>query len=59
MLIKLEGCVKIMIKNEMVKENAVFVLESDHILSLDKYSTSFKIKEYEYGKTYITILNKL
>ena len=47
------------IGNKMAKENVVFILESDHELSLNKYSMNFKIKEYEYGKTYITILSKL
>ena len=54
-----EHIVDFMINNNMVKENVVFILESDHELSLDKYSSQFKIKEYEYGKTFITILNKL
>ena len=54
-----EHIIDFMINNKMLKENAIFVLESDHVLNVSKYSTSFKIKEYEYGKTYITILCRL
>lgn len=53
-----EQIINFMIDNNMTKENVVFVLESDHELSLNKFE-QFLLKEYEYGKTYITILSKL
>lgn len=53
-----EQVINFMIDNNMIKENVVFVLESDHELSLNKFE-QFLVKEYEYGKTYITILSKL
>ena len=49
--------VDLLIKREMLKENAILILESDHVLDINKFN-NFKIKQYEYGKNYITILRK-
>lgn len=43
--------------NDMLKEDAIIVLESDHNLALDDARFQ-KIKEYKYGITYITVLRR-
>lgn len=48
-----------LLENNMLKENAIFVLESDHVLNLDEFNDIFRIKHYKYGKNFIAILRKL
>lgn len=51
--------INFMMNKNMLKENAILILESDRVLNVEQYNDIFSMKQYKYGKTFITILRKL
>lgn len=50
--------INFLINKNMTKENVIFVLESDHVLDIENFKKIFRVKEYQYGKNFITVLRK-
>ena len=51
--------VDFLLNNEMLNQDAILILESNKVLDLEKYSSTFNIKIKKYGYTIVSILKRI